>query len=242
MTTLSLETVHPSWHASLKQGLALMDPDYKAFLESNTSWLPGAKQIFNAFSLDLNSIHYLLLGESPYPRAASANGYAFWDARVECLWSEKGLSTTVNRATSLRNFIKMLLVAEGYLSADNSTQAAIAALDKTQLISSCNDLFNNMQKQGILLLNASLVLSDQPVKNEAKAWHPFMETILCTLFEARPHTKLLLFGKVAEMIQDFTVTKNKPTLIAEHPYNLSFITNSDVQTLFRGMRLLERRT
>jgi len=238
MTKLSLDPVHQSWQTSVVRGLELINPDYKAFLESNTSWLPGAKQIFNAFSLDLNRIRYLLLGESPYPRADSANGYAFWDGRVGSLWSDKGLSSTVNRATSLRNFMKMLLVAGGHLTANDTSQAAIAALDKSHLVQTCRDLFENMQTQGILLLNASLVLSDQPIRKDAKAWHPFMEVVLNTLYNTRLDLQLLLFGKVAEMIQRFPVAAKMPSLIAEHPYNISFISNPQVLTVFGNMKLL----
>ena len=58
-------------------------------------------------------VNYVLFGES-LPRRASANGYAFWDAAVKIMVSF-GNSKTVNRATSLLNILKMLLIAEGCL-------------------------------------------------------------------------------------------------------------------------------
>ena len=102
--------------------------------------------------------HYVLFGESPYPRAKSANGYAFWDAAVTDLWSESGLSKAVNRATSLRNIIKMLLVAEGKLTLVHTGQADIAKLDKTGLIATNAELFQQFLTHGFLLLNATPVL------------------------------------------------------------------------------------
>src|SRR5690349_3968920 len=111
----SMASVHPSWQSCLHSALQSMDKAYLDALASTPDWLPGPDKIFNAFSLPVSKVNYLLFGESPYPRAASANGYAFWDAAVSDLWSPQGLSKKVNRATSLRNFLKMLLVAEGLL-------------------------------------------------------------------------------------------------------------------------------
>ena len=240
MPALSLAPVHPSWRTIVTTALASIDDHYRKFLETNTSWFPGHKQIFNAFSLACSQVNYVLLGESPYPRADSANGFAFWDARVTQLWSERGLSKAVNRATSLRNFIKMLLVAEGYLNCSDTSQAAIAALPKNNLVSSCEELFTNMQARGILLLNASLVLSEQPVRFDAKAWHSFMQHILDALYQARPHSELLLFGKIAEVIKTFPSSQKMRYMTAEHPYNLSFISNPEVLSLFSNMQLLQR--
>ncbi|HAT31470.1 MAG TPA: uracil-DNA glycosylase, partial [Janthinobacterium sp.] len=64
--------------------------------------------------------------EGPYPRAASATGVCFMDGAVGALWSEAGLSKPVNRATSLRNFMKMLLLADGQLALDATSGAALA--------------------------------------------------------------------------------------------------------------------
>src|SRR5687768_2561868 len=109
----SFATVHPSWHDCLNTALQQMDLTYLEKLKLTENWLPGPEKIFAAFSLPVSKVNYLLFGESPYPRPTSANGYAFWDAAVTELWSPLGMSKKVNRATSLRNFMKMLLVAEG---------------------------------------------------------------------------------------------------------------------------------
>src|SRR5690242_3606123 len=105
-STLNLTSVHPSWHSCLRHALQNVDTTYLKNIASFSDWLPGANKIFSAFSIPIDQVNYILLGESPYPRAHSANGYAFWDAAVNKLWSDKGLSKEVNRATSLRNIIK----------------------------------------------------------------------------------------------------------------------------------------
>ena len=130
----SQDHVHSSWHTIIEKSLAQVDSVYLKSLTEKKNWMPGCDKILNAFSLPLSELKYILFGESPYPRTASANGYAFWDAAVTDLWSTKGLSKPVNRATSLRNFMKMLLIADQKLSIENYTQSEIAHLDKTNMI------------------------------------------------------------------------------------------------------------
>ncbi len=244
MTTkanFELSTVHPSWLPCLEEALEQMDPHYLEKLQTKQSWLPGPDKIFSAFSLPVNQVNYLLFGESPYPRAASANGYAFWDAAVEELWSPIGMSKKVNRATSLRNLIKMLLVAEGLLKPHHSSQEDIAQVDKSQLIQSNSDLFNQLLSHGFLLLNASLVLSEGQVKKEAQAWYPFVKAVMAHLLKIRPEVKLILFGSIAKVIEKLLPSKLVTApLVVEHPYNHSFITNPEVLDFFRPLHLLKK--
>jgi uracil-DNA glycosylase len=180
----------------------------------------------------------VLFGESPYPRAHSANGYAFWDAAVTALWSSQGLSKPVNRATSLRNIIKMLLVAEGLLASHDTSQAAIAAVDKQELVKHNEELFHNMINHGFLLLNASPVLSEQAPQHDARAWAPFMKEILHYLLQQRPHTTFILLGRIATTIDAILPSQPVNKLQAEHPYNLSFIKNQKVIEFFQPFHLL----
>lgn len=230
-----LNQYHSDWKKILTNSLESMDQNYLQQLINSSDWLPGITHLFAAFSLPLHKTKYILLGESPYPRSESANGYAFWDNAVDTLWSSKGLSKTVNRATSLRNWIKMLLVARGDLKMNYTSQECIANLDKHELVQTGEQLFNGMMDRGILLLNASLVYSPGKVPYHARNWKPFMNTFLSQLSLANPSIQLILLGKIAE-----TISSNKlPVgLIAEHPYNISFITNQKVIEFFKPLDLL----
>jgi uracil-DNA glycosylase len=229
-----IETTHPEWHDILYRALQTVDSNYLLHLETNKNWLPGLPSIFAAFSIPLSETNYILLGESPYPRPQSANGYAFWDNSVQNLWSDSGLSKEVNRATSLRNWLKMLLLSRGDLQNDFS-QPAIAALDKSRYWQTGEQFFNSLLKKGFLLLNASLVYSEDEVKFHARHWQPFMHSLLCQLADYKHSLQLILFGQIAKQVPDanfFTC------LIAEHPYNLSFITNPQVLAFFKPLDLL----
>lgn len=240
-TFLSSTQYHPSWRALIETALRQMDQNYLQSLSAKSDWLPGMANILNAFTLPLNQVNYVLLGESPYPRAASANGFAFWDQAIGPLWSETGLSKPVNRATSFRNILKMLFVAGGYLSADDTSQASIARIDKHGLVQTNADFFNQLLNKGFLLLNASLVLrphEKSKVKQEAAQWAPFIKSIIQQILETNPNTTLILLGKIAEQASDWELSSTTPIVRAEHPYNISFINNPAVIAFFAPLRLL----
>lgn len=237
---MNIYNTHSSWQKHLDLALQSMDSHYLASLTQTNNWLPGIDHIFNAFSLPLQQVHYILLGESPYPRAQSANGYAFWDAAVKDIWSPTGLSKPVNRATSLRNIIKMLLVAEGALNPHHTSQTDIACIDKKNFAQTNAELFTHLLEKGFLLLNTSLVFQKDRVKKDARLWRPFLEYIVNVLMQKRPQAKWILFGRIAHELDDIINQPGLKKLCAEHPYNHSFITNEEVLTFFRPLHLLNK--
>lgn len=232
-----LQQAHPDWHGVLSYALSTIDKNYLDELSQSNEWLPGPKRLLVAFQQPLSKTRYILLGESPYPRTQSANGYAFWDNAVGSLWSDKGLSKEVNRATSLRNFIKMLLHAQGALN-DDFSQSAIARLDKSNYIDSASELFLSLIDKGFLLLNATLVFSQGKVNYHAKHWRLFMHALIEQLAQLEPRPQMVLFGKIASKI---ALPEQFKKLVAEHPYNISFITNPEVLNFFRPMNLMVRK-
>ncbi len=235
---LARSAIHTSWLPLVKSALSTLPQTYLIELMANQTWLPGPQKILNAFSQPLSTTQFILFGESPYPREISANGYAFWDNAVKNLWSSNGMSKEVNRATSLRNIMKMLLVASDHLTLSDTSQEAIAELDKSKMIKTGHELFTNMITRGFLLLNASLVFRPKQVKYDAKIWLPFVDTLLQILQQKKPQIQLILFGKIAETIASLSSASSFTTLIAEHPYNVSFISNQAVIHFFRPLDLL----
>ncbi len=239
---LERSRVHPEWRTTLELALAEVDPDYLHGLLAVPEWLPGPDRLLAAFRRDRGGLRYLLIGESPYPRAESANGIAFQDAAVGSLWSEQGLSKAVNRATSLRNIVKTALLAEGHGQADVDGKfgpAQIAAIDKSGLVATLDELFTNLHAAGFLLLNATPVLhpARKPAR-EARYWHGFLNALLTATAELKP--TLLLWGKIANLVEALPASAGYDRIVCEHPYNLSFIDNLDMRALFAQLQLLRR--
>ena len=250
-----LRAAHPDWHAALEAGLQAMmqaDPAYLPALLAGP-YLPTEGRLFAAFSMPIERVRHVLIGEGPYPRAASATGVCFMDGAVGDLWAETGLSKAVNRATSLRNFMKMLLVAGGRLMADRTAGDALSGIAAeargvgATMVQTLPQLQENLLSNGFLLLNAALAFRPAvPPVQEARAWRPFLEVVLTALqlhaaASAQTPPLLILWGKVAALIDALPVAAAFPKAVAEHPYNLSFINNLSMQKLFGGMALLERR-
>ncbi len=235
--TFLTSRVDPSWQETLSQALMQLETSYLQFILENREYIPNAESIFNAFkTLPKERVKYILFGQDPYPRAASAIGYAFIDGAVREIFSAKGLSKEVNRATSLRNFIKMALVASGELSADNTSQEAIAKIAKENLITTIAELKENFEKNGVLLLNSALLFTDKKSSTKhIKAWQPFTKHLLNAIDKS---ITLILFGNHAKEIRK----KFQPlqqSIELPHPYNISFINNKEAHTLFAPMELLK---
>ena len=245
----ALALAHPSWKPHLLEGLhgvAAANPGYLDALALD-HYLPTGQRLFAAFGLPLPDVRYVLVGEGPYPRAESATGVCFMDGAVGTLWSETGLSKPVNRATSLRNFIKMLLVADGQLAAGDTGAAALAPVAARARvdgsIQTLAQLQHNLTRHGFLLLNAALVFRPHVAPAiEARAWLPFLQTVLAGLADsatgAGAGVKLVLWGKIAEQLKKLPQCAALEQVVSEHPYNLSFITHAGMQELFGPMRLL----
>jgi uracil-DNA glycosylase len=250
----AVDRADPSWQPILLAGLQAVadaDPGYLAGLAKD-SYLPTGDRLFAAFRQPLGSVRYVLFGEGPYPREESATGVCFMDGAVHSLWSVKGLSKPVNRATSLRNFMKMLLVIDGRLlpeqtSGDALLSVAVDAMrEDSDLIQTREELEDKLLSQGFLLLNAALVFRHTvPPLKDAKAWQPLMNEVLRALashaqVQRQPLPTLVLWGKTAAYINSLPSAADFPKLVSEHPYNLTFIANPVMQALFKPMHLLRR--
>jgi uracil-DNA glycosylase len=245
----AIERASDSWRPVLRRGLELMalaDPAYLPSLAED-DFLPTKGRLFAAFVQPLEAVRYVLVGEGPYPREQSATGVCFMDGAVGDLWSTAGLSKPVNRATSLRNFMKMLMVADGLLMPDATGTESVAEVAHSALATNSNfirtlpALQDKLHSSGFLLLNASLVFrSHVPPVKDAKAWRPFLEAVLEALASraGQAPPTLILWGKIAGWLDGLPAVSQFPRATAEHPYNLSFIKNKDMQQLFGPMRLL----
>lgn len=234
-----------SWRPHLLKGLEAIERAQPGYLQALAAddYLPNGQRLFAAFALPLPAVRHVLVGEGPYPRAESATGVCFMDGAVGSLWCESGLSKAVNRATSLRNFLKMLLVADGLLDAADTGAAAMApvaaAARAGATIQTLAELEDNLTRHGFLLLNAALVFRPHvPPAAEARAWLPFLRTVLAALADTGAAPTLVLWGKIAEQLKRLPETARFPQVCSEHPYNLSFIRHGAMQSLFGPMRLL----
>lgn len=216
--------IDSSWEEILNHSISHID---RAYLNNLSGYFP--ENYLCPFLLPKEKTKYILFGQDPYPRLQSACGYAFIDSAVKSIWSQKGLSKEVNRATSLRNFIKMLLLADGFDILD------IPSIDKSNFIDSIFEFRDNFLSFGVLLLNiVPIFTKKEDFKIHLKYWRAFLKPFLDSLDS---DVELILFGNFAQdEISKLNINLKSHNF--EHPYNLSFINNSDAHNLFKPMRLL----
>jgi len=234
--------VDSSWQEIIEYAYSGLSAKYREFLEKDSGYFPTFSNFLNAFhTLKLEKTKYILFGQDPYPRIQSASGYAFIDKNVENLFNEKGFSKEVNRATSLRNFLKMLLLSEGYLSSDDLSQNAISKIPKDDFIDSIDELRVNFEKNGVLLLNTALVFTcKEDTKLHVKEFRVFMQRLLSRLVKHK--IELILFGEMAKDIKkQLPSALEFKTVETLHPYNIGFIHDLKVWNTFAPMKLLHNR-
>lgn len=231
--------VHPSWQNIIELSYGKLSSEYREFLEKDSGYFPSFDNFLNAFkTLSLSDTKYILFGQDPYPREQSAIGYAFIDGDVKEIFGEYGFSKKVNRATSLRNFLKMLLVAGGHLDEKDCSKEAIAKIDKSKFITDIMQLKKNFEKNGVLLLNTSLIFTDKKsTTKHVKSFLPFMNELLKNL--QNREIELIMLGNISQVIRKkIPCSNNFKTFEAMHPYNVQFIKDLSVRNFFKPMNLL----
>jgi uracil-DNA glycosylase len=103
-------------------------------------------------------------------------------------------------------------------------------------------LFDNLERAGFLMLNATPVLHPQrKPTQEARYWLEFLECLLTLVAQSSPQRiTLLLWGKIAKLVEAMPASQAYARLVCEHPYNISFIDNPDMLQLFSKLRILKK--
>jgi uracil-DNA glycosylase len=132
--------------------------------------------------------------------------------------------------------MKMALLCDGALT-DDFSKEAIAKIDKTSYIKSIHQLRENFEKNGVLLLNMALIFtSKKESKKHIKEWNSFIKALLENLKDR--DIELILFGKMAEILERVDEAKYFKKHTMPHPYNISFICDKNAHRLFKPMNLL----
>lgn len=207
--------------------------------------IPTKENVFNGFkNIQVNNLKYIIFGESPYPRNESACGYAFIDNSVDTIWENGNLSKQVNKATSLRNLMKTSLVAEGLLNKNHTSKKDIESIIwdgcSVDVVNDIHKLRTNLENNGVALLNICLSFRKGKVlKDDVKFWLSFMDRFLYYLHKENPDVKLVLWGGIAKQIKKMESYYLFSSIESEHPYNVSFIKNKEMQNFLKEIKFLK---
>ena len=212
------DIIHESWHKHLQP--LFDDPKMeliKSKLLPNCKFYPDVQNIFRVFSMPLNEIRVVILGQDPYFNG-SAIGLAF------------AVKVTAQLPASLR-IIKKEIEKEGLISEEHSN------------ISTWKDL-SHWVEQGVFLLNTALTVEIGKAGSHTGQWMWFTREVI-KIISQNSSCVWMLWGAKAQGFKDYiadhlvmdedmidVVTPTHGVLLAPHPAAETY--NGGTGKLFTG--------
>jgi len=170
--------------------------------------LVGARadaHVFRAFDgVEPSQVRCVLIGQDPYPTLSRATGRAFEQGDIAA-WA--GQSSMV--ASSLRALLRMLVTARtGNPAALKMSWSSFVKFAATISLESPRDLFDRLQSQGVLCLNAGLTITrykpggaPEQTKGHIPFWRPVVGQVLRSLATRQAgHVVFLCLGQFAQKL------------------------------------------
>ncbi|MBR3131536.1 uracil-DNA glycosylase [Candidatus Saccharibacteria bacterium] len=206
-------------HSSWKQ---FLDNEFKkpyfqelsAFLKtaySEKTIFPPREAVFRAFSVDLNDVKVVILGQDPYHTPGAAMGLAF------------SVPASEKIPPSLINIYKEIDSDMGQIYTDLKTMNPSLDLNPEAYRhhNSSGDL-SDWAKQGVLLLNNVLTVESHLAgSHRGKGWETFTENTIRFLSDTRPHLVFILWGRDARSKKPLIDESKHLIIESAHPSPLS---------------------
>lgn len=161
--------------------------------------------VFRAFDgVEPSQIRCVLIGQDPYPALSRATGRSFEQGDIDA-WAGKAASV----ANSLRVLLRMLVAARtGNTAVLKMSWASFVKFAATISLEAPRDLFDRLQTQGVLWLNAGLTITryksggaPEQTKGHIPFWRPVVGQVLRSV-ATRPsgHVVFLCLGQYAQRL------------------------------------------
>lgn len=169
------EPIHPSWRPFFAPRRGMLETILSS-IEAEP-YNPPRRLIFRFAGVDLARVRVVVLGQDPYPQPGAATGRSF---EVAGLSSWQGAI----RQSSLRNIVRALCRAKtGELLPWREVQARIA--DGRFPILPPDRLWDALEAQGVLFLNATLTCRAGAPLSHKRLWEPFARELVAYIDAAR---------------------------------------------------------
>lgn len=202
--------IHESWHPFL-QPIFDESPDLERIRDlilPNCTYFPEMKNIFRVFSMPMQDIKVVILGQDPYPIKGDAIGYAF--------------AVDGNKFPASLRIIQneIFMEIEKGLSIDESLYCHYTNSDETHFAPEWRSL-EHWTKQGVFLLNTALTVEQGKAGSHIKYWEMFTWKVIRII--AREVAPIwMLWGRKAQevitIIQSENYYSNVQNVILEAPH------------------------
>lgn len=179
-----LQTIGAGWDGLFDANHALLET-ISTQVEKQP-YLPAAPLVFRFARIPLSQVRVVILGQDPYPQPGAATGRSFEVAGLHS-WAEPF------RQSSLRNLLRAIYAAEtGELLPWKDIRTRIA--DGRFRILPPDRLWDSLESQGVLFLNAYLTVESGKPGSHRALWQEFARRTLRYIDGACPGTDFFLWG------------------------------------------------
>lgn len=181
-----MENIHTSWKPLFDQYEFNLDEIY------NETVFPSREHVFRVFSMPVDDIRVVLLGQDPYHGPGQAHGLSF------------SVADGVTVPPSLRNIFKEL----------------ISEFPERGYKFDSGNLERWFSHEKIFLVNAALTVLPGKPGSHMKIWEEFTNDMIRFIDAANPNCVFLLLGNFAKGKSDFIANK-KRIVTGVHPSPLA---------------------
>jgi uracil-DNA glycosylase len=182
-----METIHESWKPFFDQYDINLDEIY-----GTITVYPPREHVFRIFSMPVEEIRVVLLGQDPYHGSGQAHGLSF------------SVPDGVTIPPSLRNIFKEL----------------VAEFPERKYEFKSGNLEAWFEREKIFLFNAALTVLPGMAGSHMTMWEGFTNDVIRWISEKNPNCVFLLLGNFAKGKAEYITNKNR-IVTAVHPSPLA---------------------
>lgn len=185
------------------------------------SFYPKEENVLRFLNTDFANIKYIIVGMDPYPSSYEENGNVFSQATGRSFevasinsWNEKF------KQSSLRNILKTIYYNDtGTIKSIEKIREEI--ISKKFNILQPHEWYDNLEKQGVVFLNATLTVEPGNPNSHVKLWDEFMHDLI-TYIDKNSNAKWLLWGNDAKN-RVFELVRKEQCILSCHPRLAQFV-------------------
>jgi uracil-DNA glycosylase len=204
------EIIHQSWSDFLSSDILHMIKVIENQLEGR--FYPERHRVLRFLETDASALKIIILGQDPYPEKGKATGRAFEVGGLNT-WEEPF------RQVSLKNIIRLIYKAEkGIADYDDIPKFSFISKEIKEgnfNIANPPDLFESLEKQGVLFLNTCFTVYPGKPLSHTEIWHEFTKKLLSWLSNSSPDLIWFLWGKNAQEFK--TIIQSGKFYESRHP-------------------------
>lgn len=186
--------VSPSWNEFLTE--EVIEMLNKIEDDIGADYTPQKDKIMRFLTVDLDNMKVCLVGQDVYYQPGIATGRSF---------EVNGLTSwhTPFPQTSLRNILRLIYKSyngiENYDEIKKFKEILLEIENKEFLILSPNELFDSLEKQGVLFLNTYLTCKIGNAKSHRHIWEAFSVKLFEYISIRKPEMYWFLWGTEAQL-------------------------------------------